>query len=182
MACVLATYLGFWDCQRHIDLMMAGAHVTPEFREKYVKYVNWNHIPKKYISTHFEPPNQIRTSEDHVTILNQLGFTESDEISHVISNFEAGLADPLNFPLMASDLSNLPPAYILACEHDTLRDDALLYAKRLGDSGNGVVLDYQSQGWHGYIAFATGHLTVTSAVNVLQHITQFIKGHTPRDS
>ena len=93
----------------------------------------------------------------------------------MISIFETGLADPLNFPLMAEDLSNLPSAYVQASEYDTLRDDALLYAGRLEESGNKVVLDYQEHGWHGNIQFAQTWLTTTSPVNVYHNVTRFIR-------
>lgn len=171
---VIASYLGFWDYIKYIDLMLAGAHVTPEFRQKYGKYVNWKQIPKKYVPNDYEPPRRIRTPNEHMSILNKLDFARRDEINHVISKFETGLADPLNFPLMAEDLSNLPPAYILACEYDTLRDDALLYAHRLEHAGNKVVLDYHKHGWHGHMFFAKTLLTTTSPIHVYNYSTQFI--------
>ena len=175
IAGVVATYLGFWDYIKYVDLVSAGAHVTPEFRQKYGKYLDWKNIPQKFMYKDFTPANRIKTKEEHMSVLNQLGFTRRDEISHVISKFERGLADPLNFPLMADDLSNLPPAYVLACEYDTLRDDAILYAQRLEDAGNEVVLDYQRHGWHGSIQFSKTLLTTTFANNVYTNVTQYIK-------
>ena len=172
---VVATYLGYWDYKDYIDLMMSGAHVSPEFRNKYETIVDWQKIPKNYIGSDYKPPAFVKSRKDHINILNQLGFTDPEEISRVVSKFESGLADPLNFPLMADDLSNLPPAYVQASEYDTLRDDALLYAGRLEESGNKVVLDYQKHGWHGNIQFAETLLTTTSAVNVHRNVTRFTR-------
>ena len=45
-----------------------------------------------------------------------------------------GEADPADWrvsPLLAADLSGLPPAHIIVAEHDTLRDDGIRYAERL---------------------------------------------------
>jgi acetyl esterase/lipase len=47
----------------------------------------------------------------------------------------ADRADELVSPLLACDLSELPPATIITAEHDALRDDGLLYATRLLRAG-----------------------------------------------
>jgi acetyl esterase/lipase len=44
-------------------------------------------------------------------------------------------SDELISPLLADDLSNLPPATILTAQHDSLRDDGVLYAARLEAAG-----------------------------------------------
>ena len=172
----VATYLGFSNYMDYTDLIITGVHVTPEFRQKYGKYVNWENVPKEYIPKHYQPQVNIKTQEEHGNVLKNLGFTDLNEIRKVISIFEeSGLADPLNFPLMAEDLSNLPPAYVQASEYDTLRDDALLYAGRLEESGNKVVLDYQKHGWHGIAHFAETPVVATSALNVFRNVSKFVR-------
>ena len=174
LAGVIASYLGFRDYQNYRGIIMSGVHVTPGFRDKYEKYVDWENI-QNYIANDYKPPFYPKTNEEYLSTLKQLEISDPDKIRHVISKFESGLADPLNFPLMAEDLSNLPPAYVQASEYDTMRDDALLYAERLKESGNRVILDYQKQGWHGNIQFAQTLLTTTSPVNVYNNITRFIR-------
>jgi acetyl esterase len=44
-------------------------------------------------------------------------------------------SDELISPLLAANLSDLPPATILTAQHDSLRDDGTLYAARLEDAG-----------------------------------------------
>lgn len=48
---------------------------------------------------------------------------------------DADLADPRLSPLRADDLSNLPPAFIVTCEFDPLRDEGNAYAEALANAG-----------------------------------------------
>lgn len=43
--------------------------------------------------------------------------------------------DPRLSPIFAEDLAGLPAALIISAEHDTLRDEAAAYAKRLAEAG-----------------------------------------------
>lgn len=52
----------------------------------------------------------------------------------------ATVAHPYVSPLVSAELHGLPPAYVMAAEMDSLRVDALQYAKRLRDHGTEVQL------------------------------------------
>lgn len=54
-------------------------------------------------------------------------------------------------PLAMSELSKLPPAIMLAAEHDPLREEALEYAGRLHDAGVSVDLSVASGMIHGFL-------------------------------
>ena len=56
-------------------------------------------------------------------------------------------------PLLAEDLSNLPPALIIAAEYDVLHDENLLYAQRLQAANNQVkLIDYPGM-VHAFLSF-----------------------------
>lgn len=47
----------------------------------------------------------------------------------------ADLLNPIASPLLATDLTGLPPAHIMVAEYDVLRDDGIDYASRLTEAG-----------------------------------------------
>uniref|UniRef100_H2PC08 Neutral cholesterol ester hydrolase 1 n=3 Tax=Pongo abelii TaxID=9601 RepID=H2PC08_PONAB len=67
------------------------------------------------------------------------------------------LLDARSAPLIADQavLQLLPKTYILTCEHDVLRDDGIMYAKRLETAGVEVTLDHFEDGFHGCMIFTS---------------------------
>ncbi|MEH1056777.1 alpha/beta hydrolase [Micromonospora sp. CPCC 206171] len=68
----------------------------------------------------------------------------------------AGAADvpALAAPARATDLAGLPPAFVVACEFDPLRDEAIDYAHRLIQAGVRTELRYYPGTFHASIAVA----------------------------
>lgn len=53
-------------------------------------------------------------------------------------------------PARVKDMSNLPPVYMMTCEHDALRDEAIMYAMRLMNAGVPVELHHYAGTVHGF--------------------------------
>ncbi|XP_069015465.1 neutral cholesterol ester hydrolase 1-like [Embiotoca jacksoni] len=66
------------------------------------------------------------------------------------------LTDVRASPLLAEQgvLGRTPKAYVMTCEFDVLRDDGLMYARRLQDAGVAVTSDHYEDGFHGCMVFA----------------------------
>ena len=63
------------------------------------------------------------------------------------------VTNPYASPLLATDLSGLPPAYIMSAEYDPLCDDGQRYAERLTEAGVGATFSLQK-----------GHIHISSAL------------------
>jgi acetyl esterase len=65
----------------------------------------------------------------------------------------AARANPYASPLRASDLSGLPPAYIVSAEHDPLRDEVFAYTDRLRAAGVPVEHRHYGEEIHAFFTF-----------------------------
>uniref|UniRef100_A0A7M4DUU6 Alpha/beta hydrolase fold-3 domain-containing protein n=1 Tax=Crocodylus porosus TaxID=8502 RepID=A0A7M4DUU6_CROPO len=87
--------------------------------------------------------------------------------------------DPVASPLLAEDaiVCQLPETFIMTCEYDVLRDDGLLYKKRLEDSGVPVTWYHSENAFHGIInLFDNGMLTFPAGKKALDNIVNFLRG------
>ena len=63
-------------------------------------------------------------------------------------------ANPLAVPLRADDHTDLPPATVVTCGHDPLRDEGVAYAERLADAGVPVDNLHYPSAVHGVLSMA----------------------------
>ena len=108
---------------------MKDEHVTKEAKKKIDLLVKFN--------------QDVMTSQKGSTCQSSNGKNEVwDELKGV-------MMDPYYAPLMAEDLSGLPKTLMYICQQDVLRDEGILYAKRLKEAGNAVELIKDMGAFHG---------------------------------
>ncbi|MFC7082005.1 alpha/beta hydrolase [Halorussus caseinilyticus] len=76
-------------------------------------------------------------------------------------------ANPYASPLRAPDLANLPPATVVTCGFDPLRDEGVAYADRLAAAGVEVRHDHHPDQPHGFLSTSA---SVSAADDALDEI------------
>lgn len=95
----------------------------------------------------FDPSNPARSDWPILSSASMLGFR-----NHYLGP-DGDANDPMASPILAADLSGLPPALIQVAEYDPLRDDGIRYARALQAEGTPVRLTEYVGMPHGYFSF-----------------------------
>lgn len=101
---------------------------------------------------------------------------------HYVNNVD-DTRNPLASPLLAEDVSNLPPTYVITAENDVLRDEGLAYADRLKEAGVKVETTCEQGLVHGYftnMALFPEYIkgTITKFAQFLSEIDQKVTNRT----
>ncbi|NXA53963.1 ADCL4 protein, partial [Nothocercus julius] len=146
--------------QSVLDEVLKSAHIPRDLELKYKEWLNPDNIPEDFKPKDYQQRKENQFSED-------------------LYRLAKPMLEPFFSPLLAEDtvIAQLPETFILSCEFDVLRDDALLYKKRLEDHGIKVTWCHLEQGFHGIIFLANyGRITSFKTANKgLQMIVEFLK-------
>uniref|UniRef100_A0A672MAY9 Arylacetamide deacetylase-like 4 n=1 Tax=Sinocyclocheilus grahami TaxID=75366 RepID=A0A672MAY9_SINGR len=139
--------------------ILEGKHVPVELKRRYKKWLDPDNLSPQFRKGARSP--QVIPSHD----------------GHVYHIIKQGL-DPEISPLLAEDdvLHLAPPTFVLTCEFDVLRDDGILFCKRLKDAGVEVTWEHLSDGFHGIISFFNqGWLTFQSSRKGMDSIVRYVR-------
>ncbi|XP_022102074.1 arylacetamide deacetylase-like isoform X2 [Acanthaster planci] len=139
--------------------MSANQHTTAEAKGSPLirKCLSHDLIPDEFKQTGYVTPSTDFGNEEIY-----------DEIREV-------LLDPDYAPLMREDLRGLPEAYILTAGYDVLRDDGIMYAKRLEKAGVPVTWKHYKNGFHSMFNPTNGVFASPSADQALEDFIKFTK-------
>uniref|UniRef100_A0ABM5EL79 Arylacetamide deacetylase-like 4 n=1 Tax=Pogona vitticeps TaxID=103695 RepID=A0ABM5EL79_9SAUR len=138
-----------------LEEVLKGSHVPAHLKLHYKRWLSADHIPREFKARGYAPSAPAACKDDVYEAVKSLSTPEFS-------------------PLLAEDavVRLLPETFILTCEYDGLRDDGLLYKKRLEDQGVRVVWCHLAHGFHGIISLFDGF---PSGKKGLEDIVTFVK-------
>ncbi|ERE83535.1 arylacetamide deacetylase-like 4-like protein [Cricetulus griseus] len=142
------------------DAMLTGACMPPSTWKKYEKWLSPDNIPKMFRSEYQQPQSPAP--------FNEAAYLETKHTMSVDAS-----------PLLAEDkvIAQVPEAFLVTLQWDILRDDALLYKKRLEDQGVPVTWYHVADGFHGcIILFDKKFFSFPCALNIVNAVVSYIKG------
>nr|XP_025042916.1 arylacetamide deacetylase-like 4 [Pelodiscus sinensis] len=158
-----AVALGLQYLNKDLSLMkgiLEGSHVPKDLKLKFGKWLSPDNIPVEFKTRGYKPHVPSSYSEELHTMAKQA--------------FETTFS-----PLLAEDaiVCQLPEAFILTCEYDVVRDDGLLYKKRLEDNGVPVTWYHAENGFHGMLFLIDyGVVSFPCGKRAMGSVVNFIKG------
>ncbi|XP_030319302.1 arylacetamide deacetylase-like 4 isoform X2 [Calypte anna] len=147
------------DCSMK-EAVLAGSHVPQSMNLKYKKWISPDFIPDVFKLGYKPPPPAPFLPQVH---------KETKEMFH--TRFS---------PLLAEDavVGGLPDTCLITCEHDVLRDDGLLYKKRLEDNNVRVTWHHMDKGFHGVLGFfGYGIFSFSTASKIVDQTVNFIESY-----
>ncbi|XP_006899631.1 PREDICTED: arylacetamide deacetylase-like 3 [Elephantulus edwardii] len=164
---LLSRDFAFYCWSRYLDIdpswkctIFKGAHLPTEVWKKYAKWLGPENIPDRFKQRGYRcVPHAPLNENAYLEISLALERTSS--------------------PLIADDdiVAQVPEACIVTCEYDFIRDNLLLYKKRLEDLGVPVTWHHMEDGFHGVLnTIDMGCLHFPCSTRIMNVVTNFIKG------
>uniref|UniRef100_A0ACB8EEH0 Uncharacterized protein n=1 Tax=Sphaerodactylus townsendi TaxID=933632 RepID=A0ACB8EEH0_9SAUR len=141
--------------------VLESCHVPEDLKRKYSKWVSADLIPDEFKTRSYKPQDPA---------LYKFKPQVYEQMKEVLEETFS--------PMLVEDavIRKLPQTYMLICEFDVVRDDGLLYKKRLEDNGVPVTLCHIKGGIHGVLSlFGYGIFSFPSAELIVRDVTKFIK-------
>jgi acetyl esterase len=114
-----------------------------------------------------EKPSYVEFAEGYSLTINAMKWFWDKYLDK-----EEDARNPYAAPLLASDLSGLPPALVIISGYDPLRDEGLAYAKRLAEAGVPVQMSFYGDMIHGFLSYLG---ILKHAITVVNEISVWIK-------
>ncbi len=157
MASIFGMYVNLTIEQ--LSFMATGNFTTKSLRDKCRRLVNYRLLPHHMVPHDYKRYDVIVPADDKSERLEKLA------------------SDPRIAPLMAEDLTDLPPAFILTVKVDGLRDEGIIYAKRLEQSGVKVKWMHLPDTFHGVLSFYKGIFGFEAATRGQSYVIQYLSKH-----
>ncbi|XP_078693357.1 arylacetamide deacetylase-like [Branchiostoma floridae x Branchiostoma belcheri] len=138
-----------------VDVFANNGHTTALRKSRFASYVD----------RHFLDESVPRLTPEDISV------DLPDDLKDILN--------PYFSPLMAedADLSGLPDTYVTVCGTDVLRDDGIMYAKRLEMAGVQVRLARYPSGFHGVMSFASKPFYLEVGKQMEQDLVSFLRDH-----
>ncbi|XP_048354146.1 arylacetamide deacetylase-like 4 [Sphaerodactylus townsendi] len=143
-----------------VNIFINNAHVPEVMKTKYKKWISADCVPEEFKVRGYKPPLPVPFSKE---LYKQARLNDESMLS----------------PILDEDavIQQLPQTYLLTCEYDLIRDDGLLYKKRLEENNVALTWKHIKEGFHGFLMFIeAGPLEFSCSKTACEDIVQFIKG------
>lgn len=137
------------------DFLIKNYHTLllkdPLLKEKFESYLSVDLIPEEFKKERFYYNNYANLNDFVYPVDSEeydLEKLDPQFVQLVRNLFETNVSPGLLDDAM---LENQPETLIMICEHDTRKDEGLIYAERLRRAGNEVDIKYYENGYHGIL-------------------------------
>ena len=155
------SYLGASDLQTQLADFAANNHTSPLLQKSpHGSFLKLDNLPKELRIKGIQP------------------VTPKKGDDSLAARLAAKALDPYFTPLLAPDVSKVPPAYVIIAHNDVLRDDGFLYVERLQKAGVRTEVDYHKTMAHGFCLLSfSSMLTFQGGLQAFDNLAPYVKKH-----